>query len=281
MSKETLFVSFSGGRTSAYMCRWIIEKWSHKYNLIFLFANTGQEDDKTLEFVDQCDRWFGLNLVWLEAAVNPEKNKGTRFKVVDFKSAARNGEPFEEMIKKYGIPNPDWPHCTRELKLAPMETYMQSLGFKRDHKRAVGIRSDEIDRMDFKSLESGRVIYPLIKNNPMTKADIRHWWAEEGFDLQVDEHYGNCVTCWKKSDRKIYTIAKNDAGKLDFFERMEEHRFVSPQEGEERFFFRRHRNVSDMRGMATIPFIEFVDHMPELQLKLDIEGSCGASCEAV
>jgi len=138
--------------------------------------------------------------------------------------------------------------------------------------------------MDFKSLESGRIIYPLIKMKPTTKAEIRHWWAKQDFDLELSEHLGNCVTCWKKSDRKIYTIAKNDASKLDFFERMEEHRFISPREDEERFFFRDYRSVSVMRGMATVPFIEFVDHMPELQLRLDIdpmdiEDECSSSCE--
>ena len=63
--KETLFVSFSGGRTSAYMCWWLLKNKSDEYDFIFVFANTGQEHEKTLEFVNECDKRFGLNLVWL------------------------------------------------------------------------------------------------------------------------------------------------------------------------------------------------------------------------
>jgi len=192
--KETLFVSFSGGRTSAYMCWWLLKNKADKYNFIFLFANTGQEHENTLKFVDQCDKAFGLNLVWLEAVVNPEKGKGTGHKVVSYSDAATSGEPYLEVCKKYGIANADYPHCTRELKIAPMEHYMASIGFSRDYKRCVGIRSDEIDRMDINAIESGKIIYPLIKWKPTTKAEIRHWWAEQDFDLEVDEHYGNCFS---------------------------------------------------------------------------------------
>jgi predicted phosphoadenosine phosphosulfate sulfurtransferase len=35
MTKENIMVSFSGGRTSAFMCHWLIENMSHLYNLHF------------------------------------------------------------------------------------------------------------------------------------------------------------------------------------------------------------------------------------------------------
>ena len=76
--KEVLFVSFSGGRTSGYMCWWVIQNWADKYDFIFTFANTGLEDEKTLEFVKECDERFGLSLVWLEAVVDPVIGNGIR-----------------------------------------------------------------------------------------------------------------------------------------------------------------------------------------------------------
>ena len=53
------------------------------------------------------------NVVWVESITNPEYRKGVTAKVVSFVTASRNGEPFEAMIKKHGIPNITQPHCTR------------------------------------------------------------------------------------------------------------------------------------------------------------------------
>ena len=44
---------------------------------------------------------------------------------------------------------------------------------------------------------------------------------ENGFDLNIDERFGNCVTCFKKSDRHLMTIAKHDKSWFDFNRRME------------------------------------------------------------
>lgn len=120
-----LIISFSGGRTSGYMAKWCLDNLADKYSLIFIFMNTGAEDQRTLDFVNKCDIEFGLNLIWLEADIKHGERVGTKYKVVDFASASRECEPFYEMIKKYGIPNKSYPHCNRELKLAPFEAWMK------------------------------------------------------------------------------------------------------------------------------------------------------------
>jgi len=70
--KEKYHVSFSGGRTSAYMTKLLLDNWSDRYDFIVTFANTGLEHPKTLEFVRNCDDHFGFNTVWLEAVVQRE-----------------------------------------------------------------------------------------------------------------------------------------------------------------------------------------------------------------
>jgi len=285
MSKETMFVSFSGGRTSAYMARWLLDNKSDEYDFIFTFANTGLEHEKTLEFIDKCDKAWGLNLVWLEAVVNPEFGRGIRHRIVDFDTASRNGEPFEALIAKEGIPNSARPRCSHRLKALVMESYRRSLGFNAKHLTAIGIRSDEADRMNFKAIEEGKACYPLVKFTPTTKAQVIDWWSQQDFDLEIPEHYGNCVTCWKKSDRKLMTIAVEEPERFDFMRRMEkEHGHTHlGDEDDARVFFRKHKTVDDIFDMASKPFKKFVDHKPELQLglldDLDLSGGCSESCD--
>ncbi len=120
--KETIVVSFSGGETSGNLCKFLLDNYGHIYNFIFMFANTGREHPETLVFADKCDKEFGLNLVWIEAVINPKKGIGIRHKIVTFETASRNGEPFEDFIAKEGIPNASRQHCTTRLKTRAMPT---------------------------------------------------------------------------------------------------------------------------------------------------------------
>lgn len=285
--KKTLFVSFSGGRTSGRMCHWLIENKSDEYDFIFVFANTGQEDERTLEFVNTCDIKFGLNLIWIEAVTHHDSRDGCTHKIVDFNTANRDGSVFEDMIKKYGIPNQAWPHCNRELKLNPIFSLKRELGFKTNHPMAVGYRADEMDRIGPKAKEYN-LVFPLVFWHPITKEEVRHWWKEQSFDLELDEHEGNCMTCWKKSDRKLLTVAKQHPERFDFFERMEKAHATAGHGAESRVFFRTNKSAIDMVARSKKPFKMFVDYMPELQLgfgfgvdidPLDREESCGQGCE--
>ena len=255
-----MWVSISGGRTSAYMAIRLIQDYSDRYEFKFIYANTGQEHEETLIFLDKIDRQFGLGVVWLEPVINPEKNKGTTHKIINFETASRNGEPFEEMIKVYGIPNQDWPHCTRELKLQVMESYIKSIGWKNEF-RAVGIRIDEIKRVCEKASERN-ILYPLIDFFPTEKDDVLDYFSGKSYDLNLAEHLGNCVTCWKKSDKKLIAILRDEPERFDFFERMEkEHPNSGSNEGHnKRVFFRGHRSVKDLKA--------FNHAMPELDFGL-------------
>lgn len=222
MNKKKLLVSFSGGETSAFMAQWLLKHKSDEYEMIFVFANTGQENEETLEFVDKCDKEFGLGVVWVEAVVHHGKRKGTTHKVVNFETADRDGVVFEEVIKKYMIPNIQNMICSRELKERPITSYARSIGWKRsDYETAIGIRTDEFDRMSERRKEN-RIIYPLISMQPMTKPMISFFWKNMPFRLNLKGYEGNCKTCWKKSFRKLGTIAQETPEKFGFFKRMEE-----------------------------------------------------------
>ena len=250
-----LLISFSGGRTSAFMAKFLIESsdLDHKEKVV-VYANTGKEFEHTLEFINECDKRWNLNVVWLDSVVNHEKGKGTDFKVVDFESASRNGEPFEEVIKKYGIPNKQFPHCTRELKQVPIKKYMKSLGYSEWH-TAVGIRADEPHRINRGS--DTNFINPFFPLADMIKVDerfIREWWEKQDFDLELKDYQSNCDLCWKKSKRKRLTLLEEDERIGDWWKRMED------LYGENyRFDQREGVNVIDLIQESKRPFRKAID----------------------
>ena len=196
-------VSFSGGRTSGMMA-YIIKSWAEKNDVevVFTFANTGLEHEGTYEFVEACDKAWGLNVVWVETKVNPELGIGVRHKVVNFKTAERGPKCFYAIAAKYGLPSQANPHCTTYLKVYPMQSYLRSIGFKKSlYLTCIGIRADEIDRVNSRYEEFG-LWYPLCDLS-LTKKDVENFWAAQPFDLDIPENYGNCQTCWKKSKRKF------------------------------------------------------------------------------
>jgi 3'-phosphoadenosine 5'-phosphosulfate sulfotransferase (PAPS reductase)/FAD synthetase len=290
--KEKLLISFSGGETSAYMSQWLWKEMQHKYEMLFVFANTGQENEETLEFTHKCSKHFGFPLVWVEADVNKEEGKGTTHRVVDFKTASRSGRPFEDVIKKYGIPNQNAPFCTRELKEKPIKSFAKSIGWK-DYFLAIGIREDEIDRMS-PNRKKNKIIYPLISFRPMTKPKINFWWTQQPFRLNLKGYQGNCKTCWKKGIYKLYQIAKEAPEHYDFFKRMEDkygsHITEAVRKNRiergldvnmENKFFRGNKSVEDILKEATewdgvVKDDSSVYDSSGIQMSIDLDGD---SCE--
>lgn len=217
-NKENILVSFSGGRTSGFMCKWLIDNMSHLYNLHFVYSNTGLEHEKTLEFINKCDKYFNLNLTWIEAVISEKQGIGTNYTIVDFKTACRDNRLFKDMSRAYGLANGQFPHCTRELKIVPIKKFGDDyFGFK-NYRQALGIRSDEPKRF---KIDFENYIQPLASIVKATKQDILNWWKQQPFDLEIEEHYGNCVSCYKKSDKKLKMIADENPHYFDSFIELE------------------------------------------------------------
>jgi hypothetical protein len=285
--KPKLAISFSGGRTSAVMTKLLVERYRDTHDLCITFANTGQEHEATLQFVKDCDDHFGFGTVWLEAVVNHEHRKGVGFKIVDFETASRDGQPFRDVISKYGVPNMGNPYCTGRLKEEVMEKYLRFIGWdSRTYDRAIGIRADEQHRMSMRMFED-RFIYPLVDGG-WTKekviAEVRTW----PFDLQLPgEHYGNCTWCWKKSKRKLLTLAKESPEVFEFPLRMQQEfgtfkvTAATKSPCGRRLFFRGHQTVEDILHEArNTDFQPFVDGFAAREDDpLDYGVGCGESCE--
>lgn len=105
--KSNLLVCRSGGKTSEFMYKYILENHSDEYNIVGIFANTGWEHHKTLEFVHSNDLenegLFGVKPIWVEAVVH-EGRKACTHKVVTYETASRNMEPMVEVVKNTAYP---------------------------------------------------------------------------------------------------------------------------------------------------------------------------------
>lgn len=282
VAKGKIFASVSGGRTSMMMAKWIKDNFERTHDVIYIYANTGREHEKTLEFIDLCDNEWSLGVVWVEAEVYAGRI-GTGHRVVNFETAARytDPRPYEEMIKKYGIPNRNYPHCTRELKQAPMYSYLKSIGWKKgDYQVAIGIRADEFDRISVNAKRDG-LVYPLVKMG-ITKQDVLSWWKGQDFDLDLPEHLGNCMDCWKKSDRKLFTAIRDIPDLWEFPMRMEKEYANAGAGLGPRVFFRGGRSAEQMLELSKQHFSPWVDGELDGQMSIfdiDLPNGCGESCE--
>ena len=239
-----------------------------------VFANTGQEDDRTLNFVHECEEKFGWNITWVEAKVNHGQRKGTEHRIVDYNTASRKGKPFEDVVSKYGLPNQSMPHCTRELKLQPIRSLCKSWGWKRkDYHSAVGIRADEIDRVSSYA-EKENLVYPLVKWG-VKKPEILEWWRQKNFDLMLPEHRGNCLWCWKKSFKKLVQVHRENPEVFDFPNYLEEtyadSGALAKKSGKSQSMFRGHRSAKDVIEMSETGHVGFEDTY--------YNEECAESCE--
>lgn len=282
-----LLISFSGGETSAYMLWCILNDpavqtvWDE---IVIIFANTGEEHLLTLKFVDYVDRVIaGCQVVWVESVVRHNQRKSCGHRVVDYQSATRGPALFEDMARKYGIPNKSYPHCTRSLKLDPITSYVrEELGWAAgSYVTAVGIRKDEMDRVSAKAKDNG-IIYPLVSRYPATKKDVNAFWQRQPYRLEVTGYQGNCVWCWKKTLRKHYTLIQEDPSVYETPKLLERDYALHGHniDGTPRRLFLENRMVSDLMAGAEQPFEPFHDENRVYDDPLlDVGGGCGDSCE--
>lgn len=229
-------ISFSGGRTSAYMLWRVLQSnGGLPSNAKVLFANTGKECAETLDFVQDCATHWGVPITWIEYKYAEET--GQRFKVVDYLSASRDGEPFAEMINQNGkpfLPNPVMRICTARLKIKPFIAYLRSLGWT-DWDNMVGIRADEQRRAakiranpgeDGGAIKNVERVLPLVDAN-VTKEMVGQFWREQPFDLQLPNHngvtmHGNCDLCFLKSASQIQSLIIEKPERAIWWAKMEE-----------------------------------------------------------
>lgn len=210
-------ISFSGGRSSAYMTSRLLEEGG---DYIILFANTGKEHPETLNFIQRMSEHWQHEIVWLEyCSIN-------KFKIVDYKSASRHGEPFKALIEKRKyLPNVMTRFCTGDLKVKPIMRYLKSIGIK-TYNNILGIRYDEPTRWGKLLLnqqkESYYNILPMV-DWKTTKQDVIDYWKQRPeLDLQIKSEQGNCDLCFLKGKRKLINLIKDNPSLANWWQEMEQ-----------------------------------------------------------
>lgn len=212
---EPTCISFSGGRTSAYMLWRVLQSnGGLPSDAVVCFANTGKEDEATLQFVKDCGDNWGVPIVWLEYRIGGHV-------VVDFETASRNGEPFDLLTtKKSYLPNPVSRFCTEELKVKPIKAYT---GMD-DDQTMIGVRADENHRIA--KLRKRGMLLPLVDAG-ISKPVVREFWKNSSFDLQLDErdgitNLGNCDLCFMKGMAQKLTLITDKPERATWWIQQEE-----------------------------------------------------------
>jgi 3'-phosphoadenosine 5'-phosphosulfate sulfotransferase (PAPS reductase)/FAD synthetase len=213
-------ISFSGGRTSAYMLFMILQAYGGKLpaNICVVFANTGKERSETLRFVHECGTRWDVQVYWVEY-----RDTEAGYEVVGFNSASRSGEPFAALISKRGFaPNAVARFCSVTLKVRTMTNFARS-EFGWDHwVNVIGLRYDEGMRV-MRALERNdankdrfKAAMPLSKAK-VTVRNVDAFWKAQDFDLELQSYEGNCDLCFLKSRAKLHRLIRDNPGMADWW----------------------------------------------------------------
>ena len=221
-------ISFSGGRTSGYMLKQIVDAHGGRLpdDVHVCFANTGKEREETLRFVHDCATHWGVRVHWIERRwPGRTKDHSCHYEEVGFNSASRDGEPFAELIRrKQYLPSAGMRYCTTELKVRPMKHFMMAQGYTR-WANAVGLRGDEMGRV-FKQLEFNaknkerwKTVMPMATQagGMVKQRDVQAFWRRQPFDLGIHSADGNCDLCFLKHRNSRMRRIRQDPSFADWW----------------------------------------------------------------
>lgn len=143
-------VSFSGGRTSAFMVHQIEQMRATgqiKGQVEYIFLDTGAEHPGTYEFIRKVAGHFNIQITLLRPVISPDIGTGVTFKVIGWDDLKPDLQPWREMMVKYGSPsNPGFAFCTSRMKTAVSNKYCDAKYGRDGSYKWIGYRIDESKR---------------------------------------------------------------------------------------------------------------------------------------
>jgi 3'-phosphoadenosine 5'-phosphosulfate sulfotransferase (PAPS reductase)/FAD synthetase len=296
-TNKTHIVSFSGGRTSAYMV-WLFEQERKRFpdmKVEYIFNDTGAEHPKTYEFVRNVVEYFNIDLTCLRANVSTEVGVGTNYRVIPLSECCPDLQPFKDICVKYSTPSFAFSHCTREMKQTPARKYCKEKHGKDGYLTWLGIRSDEPKRLQIvdkqvdafaekKKVDRSKAnIRYLASISDFDKQDVLDFWSMMPFDLQIEEHLGNCVFCIAKGNNKIALAARDEPYMaVDFIRMIDSPSIVKRKNApvEKDIMYRGKSSLTSI--IKTYKDFSREDITDTIRgMKSDASGSCSESCDAI
>lgn len=284
-------ISFSGGRTSAYLVYLMEQKRINEgWDVEYIFMDTGAEHPKTYDFLRDVVSNWGIKLTCLQGDFDQPVGEGHSYNVVsvnDLKHDPVNGT-YGQMMNKYGVPTIASAWCTSRMKEETHNKYCNDVYGKGNYVTWLGMRIDEPRRLHIG--KNPRLRY-LAEISDFEKSDILQWWKEQPFNLQIDEHLGNCVFCFKKMNAKV-ALAERDEPELfkawlksieNASERLNNEVWVDDIFGSYKrkipkgTMYREHKTANDV--IATFKMFSDDDLRQHVYRNLKDSGTCSESCE--
>ena len=285
-NNKNIFCSVSAGYSSVMMAIKLRE-WFPNHNIINVMANTSKERAESLHFMNECDKHYNLNMVWIEAEFH-EKGVGVTPNVVTYENLKTKGEIFEAGIKKLGIPSKVNKWCNRDMKLEVLTKYANSIFGRNNYSVAVGLRTDEMDRVR-KDYKDNNVFYPLMDFG-ISQKERNKFWKDQPIKISIEAYKGNCDLCFAKSNRKLITIIKEEPKLIAWWDKMIKDYGNIRIQGKPSYndlleanngmtFYRGYNTIEDLVKISEQPFASATDEYVYKNDLFDLEDECGSGCQ--
>lgn len=253
MEKENLQVAISGGRSSAMMSYLIHTSKKYKnYNPVYIFCNTGLERPETIEFLKDIEKYWGIEIHFIQGVYSLIKGVGVKAIRVKANDLDMKGKTFFKMVKHFnkhghkGLPSSAMPYCSGYLKQFVAHAYLRDQLNIKKYKIALGFRAEDMPkRVSWAEVnQSDKYIYPLLThyNMPINNKSLNKFWSKQKFRLRIDSALGNCALCWKKSEKNLIQNLRVAGHNAEMWEELEK-RFNDTS-------FRDYRSITDLVKLA-------------------------------
>ena len=219
-------VNVSGGRSSGYMLRQVIDAHDGRLpdRCEAIFANTGRERAETLDFVAAMSATWNVPITWLEFDYDEYRGGPNAPKyiarAVSRETASLDGEPFEALLDGSGawLPSVTRRICTSELKVGTIDRYLwQSRKLtRRQTRKLIGFRHDEPHRWKPALYDECQVAYPMVDAG-VTAGDVAAFWRRQPFDLGIASERGNCDLCYLKPRANLLESIREEPSRADWW----------------------------------------------------------------